>query len=461
MTTHGDPPPRPTGKARSVTAYLHKQAIDYQLVSATQVPAEQIAVVSLLTDEQHSFAAFLPGNRILDLRLLDSQLDANLGWDEQGTLKAKTGLALDKLPAIPALLGRQCVVDSELLNLTELYIESGQQDLLLRLQQADFATLLQSARTLLFSQAIPATNPNLLPSSLEHDSGQDGVYSLTAVRIKQILHDTTEIPPLPNTAQKVLKLRNNPHASIDELTSIIETDPAMAAQVMSWASSPYYAAPGKVRSIEEAIVRVLGFDLVINLALALALGKSLQLPQNAAHSSRDYWRSAIYTATLIEGMARLMPRKQQPEIGLAYLAGLLHSFGYILLAHLFPSYFNLTNQYLAANQHLRTCQVEFFLLGITREQMGAWLMQHWQMPNELTTAIREQHNPDYQGEHATYARLACLANQLLASQDQRQHHIAPQIYQQLGISHEQARQALDNVLAAEKALRKLAALFSS
>src|SRR5690606_28858522 len=226
--------------------------------------------------------------------------------------------------------------------------------------------------------------------------------------------------------------------------------------VMSWASSPYYATPGKVRSIEDAIIRVLGFDLVINLALGLALGKSLQLPQNTA-ASRNYWQAAIYAAALIEGLAHRIPRKQQPEIGLAYLAGLLHSFGYALLAHLFPGYFNLVNQYLSVNQHLPSHQVEYFLLGITREQMGAWLMQHWKMPEELTVAIRQQHNPDYQGEHACYAQLTFLANQLLSQQEP----FPEQICQRLGLSMDQAQQALDQVMAAEKALRNLAAQFSN
>ena len=53
-----------------------------------------------------------------------------------------------------------------------------------------------------------------------------------------------------------------------------------AAQVVSWAASPYYAAPGKIKSVHDAIVRVLGFDLVLNLALGLALGRSLSLPKH-------------------------------------------------------------------------------------------------------------------------------------------------------------------------------------
>ena len=53
----------------------------------------------------------------------------------------------------------------------------------------------------------------------------------------------------------------------------METDPALAAQVVVGRPRPT-AAPGKIRSVEDAIVRVLGFDLVINLALGLALGRA-------------------------------------------------------------------------------------------------------------------------------------------------------------------------------------------
>ena len=99
--------------------------------------------------------------------------------------------------------------------------------------------------------------------------------------------------------------------------------PALAAQVVSWAASPYYAAPGKIRSVEDAIVRVLGFDLVINLALGLALGKSLSLPKDHPQQATPYWQQSIYTAAVIEGLIRAMPRAERPEAGLTYLGGWL------------------------------------------------------------------------------------------------------------------------------------------
>lgn len=278
---------------------------------------------------------------------------------------------------------------------------------------------------------------------------------LTVRRIEQRLGKPLEIPPLSLTAQKILQLRANPDIHIDELTAVIETDPALAAQVMSWAASPLYAAPCKICSIEDAITRVLGFDLVMNLALGLALGKKFSLPHTFRQDNIDYWKHALYSATLIEGLVRQMPAAARPEAGLAYLAGLLHNFGYLLLAQLFPSYFSLIQQYQADHPEALPQEADQHLLGITREAICTSLMQIWGMPAELKVAVSEQNNPDYSGEHATYAHLVQLATLLLAPVDTINPEQLQHLCLGLRLTPEQAHQALDRVLAAEQALRSL------
>lgn len=278
---------------------------------------------------------------------------------------------------------------------------------------------------------------------------------LTVRRIEQRLGKPLEIPPLSLTAQKILQLRANPDTHIDELTAVIETDPALAAQVMSWAASPLYAAPCKICSIEDAITRVLGFDLVMNLALGLALGKKFSLPHTFRQDNIDYWKHALYSATLIEGLVRQMPAAARPEAGLAYLAGLLHNFGYLLLAQLFPSYFSLIQQYQADHPETLPQEADQHLLGITREAICTSLMQIWGMPAELKVAVSEQNNPDYSGEHATYAHLVQLATLLLAPVDTINPEQLQHLCLGLRLTPEQAHQALDRVLAAEQALRSL------
>ena len=42
-------------------------------------------------------------------------------------------------------------------------------------------------------------------------------------------------------ADEILRLRADPSAVAKDLASVVEKDPSLAAQVISWAQSPYYA----------------------------------------------------------------------------------------------------------------------------------------------------------------------------------------------------------------------------
>jgi HD-like signal output (HDOD) protein len=260
----------------------------------------------------------------------------------------------------------------------------------------------------------------------------------------------------------MMRLRSDPDVTIDEITSVVETDPALAAQVMSWASSSYYASQSKIRSVEDAIVRVLGVDLVINLALSLSLGKSLSLPKDNPQSSTPYWQQSIYTAAVIEGLTRAMPRELRPEVGMTYLGGLLHNFGYLLLAYVFPPHFSLICRHLEVNPHVSHSLIEQHLLGISREQMGAWLMRFWGMPEELAIAVRFQHDPAYIGTDAHYPNLVCVALGLLQNRGIGHGACAPlpdALFERLGVSRDKAEAVVSKVLEAEVLLREMAAQF--
>jgi HD-like signal output (HDOD) protein len=333
---------------------------------------------------------------------------------------------------------------------------------LLEIERAHFKRMLAKASASSFGQQVEAISPNLDRPDDDTREITDAVQAFTARRIQKRLEETIEIPPLADTAQKIIKLRVDPNASIDDITGVVETDPALAAQVVSWAASPYYGSPGKIRSVEDAIVRVLGFDLVINLALGLALGKTLSLPKDQPQQATPYWQQSIYTAAIIEGLTRAMPRAERPEAGLTYLAGLLHNFGYLLLAHVFPPHFSLICRHLEVNPHLNHTYVEQHLLGISREQIGAWLMKLWDMPEELSTALRFQHDPAYDGEYFAFPNLVCLATRLLRSRgigSGPQEEIPDELLERLSITRDKAEDVVNKVLEAENLLRELASQF--
>lgn len=157
-----------------------------------------------------------------------------------------------------------------------------------------------------------------------------------------------------------------------------------------------------------------------------------------------------------------MPRAERPEAGLTYLAGLLHNFGYLLLAHVFPPHFSLICRHLEVNPHLCHTYVEQHLLGISREQIGAWLMKLWDMPEELCTALRFQHDPSYEGRirrSPTWCawRFACCGPAVSAQGLRRE--IPEALLERLSLTREKADDVVNKVLEAEALLRELASQF--
>ncbi|WP_020682396.1 HDOD domain-containing protein [Marinobacterium rhizophilum] len=304
------------------------------------------------------------------------------------------------------------------------------------------------------------------------DAGQPGgddravitraVEKFTALRIRQRLEDTLGLPSLSPTMQKILMMRCDPEAGVDSLVPVVRLDPSLSAQVMSWASSSYYAAPGKVHSLEDAIIRVLGFDLVVNLALGVALGKTLQIPHDTPRGATDYWQQAVYTATLAEGLCRKMSMAERLRPGLAYLAGLLHNFGYLVLAHLFPPHFSLLSRYIEANPHISTEYIEKQVLNVTREQVGSWLLESWSVPAEVCVAVRRQNDTDYDGEYCGYAQLVHLSNRLLREQglsDGPIETIPAGLTESLGLSRTQISEAMQYVLDSKSRLGEVTEAF--
>ncbi|CAI3790403.1 hypothetical protein AHFPHNDE_04122 [Pseudomonas sp. MM227] len=434
--------------------------VDAQHVTAADASRTIQAV--LLADAIGALMVLFPQSKLLDLSRLAELTGRKLtAVPEERLMKMLGKHQLTVLPALPILTSSPCLYDERLMLEPTLLISSGEPGTWLEISGDDFRKMLTKASSGVFGEPLANVRPNLDRPDDDSQEIDRAVQNFTARRIQQRLESTIEIPPLAATAQKIIKLRVDPNATIDDITGVVETDPALAAQVVSWAASPYYASPGKIRSVEDAIVRVLGFDLVINLALGLALGKTMSLPKDHPQHATPYWHQSIYVAAVIEGLTRAMPRASRPEAGLTYLAGLLHNFGYLLLAHVFPPHFSLICRHLEVNPHLQHDFVEQHLLGVTREQMGAWLMRYWEMPEELSTALRFQHDPGYTGEHAAYANLVCLAIRLLRSRGigSGEQHIPDALLERLELSRDKAEDVVSKVLEAEALLRELAHQF--
>ncbi|MES2662004.1 MAG: HDOD domain-containing protein [Pseudomonadota bacterium] len=348
------------------------------------------------------------------------------------------------------------IIDHRVIETDKLLVATDHPDFDLIIETQDLISGLGGSVTMNVSEPIHPHDPNNQTIIALDKHILSAVHRFTALRIKQRLEETLEIPPFPETARRLIELRLDPDASVADLAEIVETDPSLAAQVVFWASSSYYSAAGSVKSVHDAVVRVLGFDLVMNLALGLSMGKALNIPKDCI---APYWEQSVFAATLAQALAQSMEPLNRPHVGLSYLAGLLHNFGYLLMAHIFPPHFSQINRFIECNPHAPHSVIEHYLVGITREQLSARLFAGWNLPHEVVHAIQWQNTRVYRGEHMNYARLLYITNQFLRlfqiSNDPLD-ALDKRVFVPLGLTYEQTEKVAAVLLGRKEELRRLA-----
>ena len=221
------------------------------------------------------------------------------------------------------------------------------------------------------------------------------------------------LPPMPETASQILTLRSIPDVKVEQIVEVIEKDPILVAQIVSYANSAFFGQAGSVKSLKDAIFRVLGVDAVMNMALALSVGSTFKIPKVGPVGAKAIWRSSVYAASLMQRLSMLMPWGKRPNPGTAYLVGLLNDIGLLVLGHLFTEEYIELNNYLEQNENINVLEAEQHVFGISHLEVGKMVMRMWNMPDELITVATYFNDKDSSDEHEKYIELLTVVKTLL------------------------------------------------
>lgn len=367
----------------------------------------------VITDGTTHFMAVLPITHVLDFKALQQQLGHEFRVARFRDFSDRfTCCARGSVPPLGTAFGMPMLIDISVRDLEEVFFEPGSHTEAIKMRGRDFRALVEGAEYSAFAYSLTQL-ADMDVSSIRYASPND---------IKRRIEEIYELPVIPAIAHRILQLNSQPDASITELADIVQMDPSLSAQTLRYASSPLFGYKGKIDNLQDAITRVLGYDMVINMALGISVGRAFRTAPDGPLGMNNFWRHSVACATLTQRLAKMMPADRRPKPGMAYLTGLLHNFGFLLLGHLFQPEFYLLNKLAAANPKTSITELEQRVLGMGHAkdaiemghaQMGGWLMEAWNMPGEVIAAVKEHHHDDYQGEHAVFVKLVKLANHLL------------------------------------------------
>lgn len=407
------------------------------------IPLASAVKTAVLKDDLGLVMVVMPVTRSLDVDALSKLLHRRVEMADDAQIKKVFIDCLPRLvPPLAEVYGVRTIVDETLVACDEMYFSGGDTSHLIRVSSKDFFSLLSNA-SLAGNFSRPLTELG------------DG----SAVDFKRRIQTLKELPVMPEMAQRIFALRADPSADVDKLARLVELDPSLAAQIIRYARSPFFAYRGNVDSIHVAISRVLGFELVMSLALGIAAAQPFKMPTLGPLGLNAFWRHATYSAALVQALGRELPRNIRPPAGLSYLAGLLHNFGHLLLGHSFKREFCMLNGAVSEKPLLPVTEQEMTLLGVQHGDIGAWLMESWNMPGEIVVAVREHHNEHYDGQHAVYQRLVLLADRMLKEHgigDASSHDLPADTLAALGLEEIQAVMVMQRILEGCEGLNAIA-----
>jgi len=218
----------------------------------------------------------------------------------------------------------------------------------------------------------------------------------STAEIRQKILLLKEVPALPLIAQRILCMSVD--SDVAELADMIEKEPCIAARIIGVANSAYFGWPGGVRTIYDAVYKVLGIKLVKSLTIGIALGGAFDVKKCRGFHPEKYWFSAIVTAQMSQAFLPSVIRPLRGDLENVHVNGLLHNFGLPVLAHLFPNELSRAFDPSSRENQQSTTERIRSVLGIDQNQAGGWLARKWHLPRDIVCVMEHHKDPGYRGD---------------------------------------------------------------
>ncbi|MCD4813463.1 HDOD domain-containing protein [bacterium] len=270
-------------------------------------------------------------------------------------------------------------------------------------------------------------------------------------KLKKVIQSISDVPTLPTVVARVMQILNDPYSSASDLTEVVSVDQAMTFRILKMANSAFYGFPRAVSTVTESVV-LLGFSTVRNLILTTMMYNFDQIwnektkvkksDQKIFFNQRQEWKHAVATAIMTRELLVSQQLKSLEQVG--FLAGLMHDVGKTLFYHYFhDEYYAVLKNGVVEGREL--CRREERKMGAHHGQVGAWIVDRWNLPEEIVTPIACHHFPEEAKEQKELTNVLYIANRMACatlkenSQEDILHsdEIITQWWNQLGLEQKQ------------------------
>lgn len=229
-----------------------------------------------------------------------------------------------------------------------------------------------------------------------------------SLQLERLFSRISDLATLPRLAQRVLELASDETATNEDLRKVIEQDPALTARILRRVNCSFYGLPHRVADLNKAII-LLGFREIQAIALTDFLSRLFDhCDHHRSYRREDLWHHCIAVANASRSLARNCGLAHPDE---AYIAGLLHDLGYLLLdRYLRRHFYEIID---GLDEQRPTFELERERLTFDHAMLGAFVAERWRFPAQIVAAIGGHHDcPLHPGPHAELIACVQLADYL-------------------------------------------------
>ena len=242
------------------------------------------------------------------------------------------------------------------------------------------------------------------PAAVAAPAATQAPVSLAARLEREIREGRVELPVLPRAAVEVQELIAR-DADLSSIVRAIEREPTVAAALVKYANAAIYAGLRDVTDLQQAVAR-LGLNQVRETVVSLSAKAAFKADNPAqAKYYATIWKHSLTTAVAARRLAEFVSAPKET----AFLAGLLHDIGRICvlrgittLRKRDPKGFVLPDNTIAEFTDALHCP------------MGEVLCQAWNIPAELSDAIKRHHDANLTDPKDTLAAVVQVADLMAA-----------------------------------------------
>lgn len=208
----------------------------------------------------------------------------------------------------------------------------------------------------------------------------------------QMVAKARHLPPVSQAALRLVNLLGKAEVANEQVVQVLKCDNVLTAKLLRACNSPALGLSEPIASLDQAVL-LLGHSQILHMVLNLTFSSTMAvaLPGYAVQAN-ELWNHSLITATAAELVAKQMPR-WEADGSVAFTVGLLHDIGKLVMNEsLTPDNQNKIRQLVSDCSRSRV-EAEREVTGTDHAEVGACLLYVWRLPDLITEAVGNHHQP--------------------------------------------------------------------